>query len=74
MDKDARWNFETLEGAMVSVQEYIYRIASEMFGELERRDLIVGNSHHIAQSLALDAKMTVRARWNYNNKEYDKRR
>lgn len=66
MDKDARWNFDLLECAMISVQNAIYKTASELFEELEHRDLIKGSGHHIAQNMALDAKMKVRARWNYD--------
>ncbi len=66
MDKDARWNFDSLEGAMQSVENAIYKTASDLFEELERRDLIIGSGHHIAQTMARDAKMKVRARWNYD--------
>ena len=51
---------------MQSVQLAVYQTASELFEELERRDLIIGSGHHIALALALDAKMKVRARWNYD--------
>ena len=69
MDNDARWNFDTLECAMEAVQNAIYKTASELFEELERRDLIKGSGHHIAQMMALDAKMKVRVRWNYDLKK-----
>lgn len=66
MDKDARWNFDSLEGAMISVQNAIYKTASELFEELERRDLIIGSGHHIAQQIALYAKTMVSTRWNHD--------
>jgi len=61
----------TLEIAMNEVQNTIYKVASDYFEALEHQDLITGSGHHLAQRLALDAKMKVRARWNYtdDNKE-----
>lgn len=57
----------TLETAMNEVQNAIYKVASDYFEALEHKGLIVGSGHHLAQRLALDAKMKVRARWNYKD-------
>ncbi len=57
---------KTFESAMNEIQNAVYKVAADCFGELERKGLIRGNSHHIAQNIAREAKMKVRARWNYN--------
>lgn len=58
-----RAEIKTLEDALIEIERAVYLATVNIYENLERQKLIVGNGHHAVQKIALLVKEDLKERW-----------